>query len=344
MTITIQCPSCGKPYAVNEKYAGRRITCKQCGEMVRITTSEVAPKLRVECEHCSKGHWVSAEHVGKKTVCKNCGAMFRISESGTSSARNESSRSTSGRDADPESAALANLDVYGLNEEPIAPRNEGGSLSDEPAATGPTREDSSPLPGRLKPYKPLSDAQKKKIAKRAEKIERSKASSATVGVSFGAVLAFALIGWRMYRIFNRIERAVNRADAVQSAPGEVIVVDPKTMAAEIDKEVATMIVQPTTAEARDWLDPAKNPNHSVAEMPLPTAREMVAGFYERGAEKVYVLDPSSINGGFVTAEFAVRLPQDPARRKQCLEWAAKHEEADSPAPDVGQKFLLITTD
>ena len=158
------------------------------------------------------------------------------------------------------------------------------------------------------------------------------------------MLAFALMGWRMYRIFNRIEPAATRANAAQSAPSEVFVLDLNAAAAGTDKEVAMMVVQPTTAEAREWLDPDRFPNHAVMEMPVQTAREMVAGFYERGAEKVFVLDPTSINDALLTAQFAVRLPQDPPRRKRCFEWAANYRRDESPAPDLGQKYLLITTD
>ncbi len=78
MSITGQCPACGKPYAFDDKYAGRRKTCKECGEVMRLPTTEDAPKLRVECDHCGQGHWISPEHAGKKTICKSCGTLFRI--------------------------------------------------------------------------------------------------------------------------------------------------------------------------------------------------------------------------------------------------------------------------
>jgi len=116
------------------------------------------------------------------------------------------------------------------------------------------------------------------------------------------------------------------------------------MPATLDKQVGAMIAQPTTAEAGEWLDPLKPPNHAVMEMPIARAREMVAGFYQRGAEKVYVLEPEAIGNGFLTAQFAVNLPQDPAQRQQCLEWQAKCEGEEQPDSDQGQKYLLITTD
>jgi hypothetical protein len=284
---------------------------------------------------------VSAENIGKKTVCKKCGELFRIRVGEAAPVRSDSAKSASGRGIVPDSPAPSDLDVYGLDEQPAEARTTNGSpVEDSSASSG--GDGAVPPPPRMKAYKPMTEAQKKKIAKRAAKIEKTKVSNATVGVSFGAVLAIALFGWRIYRVVHRIERAANRANAAQSAPGDIDSFDPKTIADAMDKDVAERIVQPTTSEAREWLDP-KYPNHAVAEMPIQTAREMVAGFYERGAEKVFVLDPADLNGTFLTAEIAVRLPKEPALRKKCLEWAAKHE-GDAPGPDLGQKFLLITTD
>ncbi len=245
----------------------------------------------------------------RRPSARRCGSTFRIQSGENATERSDSARPSSGRDGVSEAPAPVNLDVYGLNEDAMAPLSRGSPLGE----SSPTSHDSdgpAPLPSRLKPYQPLSESQKKKIAKRAAKIEKTKASSATVGVSFGAVLAFALIGWRIYRIFNRIERAANRANAEQSAPAEIYVNDPNTAMSKLDREVGVMIAQPTTSEARDWLDPTKYPNHAVTGMPAQTAREMVAGFYERGAEKVYILDPSSVNGTYLAGQFAVRLPKD----------------------------------
>ncbi len=105
-----------------------------------------------------------------------------------------------------------------------------------------------------------------------------------------------------------------------------------------------MIAQPGTVEARDWLDPVKHPTHAVKGMPSEEARVMVAGFYERGAESVYVLEPASIGNAVLTGGFAVKLPEDPVRRRKCLTWAAKHEDDGPTTSDLGRKYLLITTD
>ena len=205
-------------------------------------------------------------------------------------------------------------------------------------------EDSAPLPGRPKAYKPLSEAKKKQIAKRAAKIERSRPSNAAFGVSFGAVLSFALIGWRVYRVLNGIQKAAGQFNAVQTAPGDFGHIDPRAGLEAMDKAVEEMIAQPTTDEARAWLDPNKYPNHKVSGMQPQAARDLVAGFYERGAEKVYILEPTSIGKRSETSEIGVKMPQNPAQRKKCLQWAAKHEGDATPSPDLGQKYLLIMTD
>ncbi len=74
------------------------------------------------------------------------------------------------------------------------------------------------------------------------------------------------------------------------------------------------------------------------------ARALVAGFYERGAEKVYVLDPAKIGQSVISAEVAVKLPSDPARRKSCFEWCNQHFGEDDPEVDKGQSYLLMMTD
>jgi hypothetical protein len=80
------------------------------------------------------------------------------------------------------------------------------------------------------------------------------------------------------------------------------------------------------------------------KMDAEKARAMVAGFYERGAEKVYVLEPAPVANAVITAMFAVKLPSDPAQRKQCFEWQARQNEGEEPSPDYGEKYLMIETD
>ncbi len=351
MNVTAKCQSCGRNYAADERFAARAASCKQCGAALqfseRKSPSQAAPMLRAECPDCGKSYKIPSEFAGKKIVCSSCKAKFRIPDDGSSAPKSKSAE----RSSKPSAAAVppppAGLDIYGLDEEPVAGTmpGSGASTSQARLQTGSVGEgsDSQPALPRREGYKPLSEKKKKQIRKRADKLDRLKPSSAGLGISFGAVLAFALIGWRIYRVVNRFERAAARPNAAQSAAVDVDF-DPARFLAEMDKEVEQMIAQKGTAEARDWLDAAKYPNHSVMEMSAENARAMVAGFYERGAEKVYVLDPTALGNSLVTAQFAVKLPKDAAARQKCLEWEAKYQEQDHPSPDHGQKYSLITTD
>ncbi len=71
---------------------------------------------------------------------------------------------------------------------------------------------------------------------------------------------------------------------------------------------------------------------------------MVEGFYERGAEKVYALEPAVIGNRVLVSQFAIKLPGNPDQRIRCLKWAAKYEGEGSPSPDTSQKYLLVVTD
>jgi RNase P subunit RPR2 len=348
MSITTQCPGCRKTYAIDEKHEGRTLICKQCGGAMRVgSDGEVrrnGPRVRVECDDCGKGHWVSAENAGKKTFCKNCGTLFRIPEGVTASDRNESTRASSAQLTDSDPSSQVELDVFGLKDGAVPTVSGTSSLSGASAINGSAGDDSAPLPSRPKPYKPLSASKKKQIARRAAKLDRSRPSTAAFGVSFGAVLTFALLGWRVYRILNGFQRAAAGAHTLQAVPADGVAFDAGAAASETDREVMAMIARPGTVEARDWLDPNRYPNHAVKGMPTQQARVMVAGFYERGAESVYVLEPASIGNAVLTGGFAVKLPEDPVRRRKCLNWAAKHEDDGPTTSDLGRKYLLMMTD
>ena len=101
---------------------------------------------------------------------------------------------------------------------PCAPRGETAAVSS-------SNHDDEPIPlPRPGSAKPLTEAQKKSIAKRADKIEKSKPfrSNAAFGVSFGTVLAIALFGWRVQRALTKAERIDKRNQAIQTAPEEVV--------------------------------------------------------------------------------------------------------------------------
>ncbi len=369
MPIMVTCPGCGRKYAASEKQAGRSLACQQCGGSIAVPAPAQAqaaatgggPMLRFTCDQCGKPHAIAAEHAGKKTICVKCGARIRIPgespaaktapalSTATAPAPSTTTRKPAAaavsapakNPAAPREVPPAGLDIYGLEEALAdAPMHSPAMPAGASASAASGDESSMPPPKRLD-YAPISEAKKKKIARRAAKADRLKPSNATVGVSFGAVIAFALVGWRIYRVVHRFERAA-RADDAQVATMEDF--DPKKILAALDQQTEQRIADKSSAEARDWLDTARYPNHQVMEMSLDNAREMVAGFYQRGAEKVYVLEPEPVASAVVTAAFGVKLPSDAAKRKQCLEWAAKYEETDGPTPDQGQRFLTIETD
>jgi len=82
MSITVQCPGCGKTYAIDESYAGKRVACKQCGQAMRVVSPVAAPRgsttMVVACASYGKEYTVASEFAGKKTACTRCGAKFRI--------------------------------------------------------------------------------------------------------------------------------------------------------------------------------------------------------------------------------------------------------------------------
>lgn len=263
------------------------------------------------------------ENAGRSLKCPKCSKPIRVPAA-----------------AAPQSEAVPD-DIYGLDDEPAS---TPGARSDDVFASSPSAPSSAAAEEKLPPragYAPMTEEKKKKIAKRAAKVEKSKPSfaGAGIGVSIGTVLAIAFFGWRIYRVTNSVRRAFNEASVEASAPA-----DPKAVAQAMDRDVEESLKRAGTFEAREWLDAAKHPNHSVFEMGNERAREMVNGFYERGAEAVYVLDPDTLGDVVVAAEIAVKLPADAAKRKECLAWEVQFLEGEEPTKDLGQKYLLISTD
>jgi len=263
------------------------------------------------------------ENAGRSLKCPKCGEPVRVPAA-----------------AAPQTEAVPD-DIYGLDDEPAS---RPSARSDDLFASSPSAPSSAAVEEKLPPragYTPMTEEKKKKIAKRAAKVEKSKPSfaGAGIGVSIGTVLAIAFFGWRIYRVTNSVRRAFNEANAEASAPA-----DPKAEAKELDQQLEADVKQAGNAEAREWLDATKHPKHGVFEMGNERAREMVNGFYERGAEGVYVLDLAEIDDAVVTSSFAVKLPTDPAKRKECLAWEVQFLEGEAPTQDVGQKYLMITTD
>lgn len=190
-----------------------------------------------------------------------------------------------------------------------------------------------PSPASTRPCGAPKSEAKKRIAKRPF-------AGASVALSVLTVVAIALLGWRIYGVMHR----VGRAAAEVSASVELAPAAENAITVEMDRAAEQMIKDPRTVEARQWLDPARYPNHVILEMGDEQARIMVEGFYDRGAEGVYVLEPSTLGDSVVTSQIAVKLPADPAMRQDCLTWAAPYLEADGPIPDDGQTYVMVSTD
>lgn len=335
MSIKVYCAGCDRNYLLDDKFAGRKVTCKKCGQALQLPEAEAGlqpPQAGPEetvgfpCDGCGKTYRTPSRLAGKKIVCKECGETIVIP-----------ARATPARSAAP--AGPPALDLYGFDDDPSPAGSTSRAVPDDGIVRDTGGEtDALPRPGDAKP---LSEAKKKQIAKRAAKADRAKPSygGATYGVSFGAVLFVALLGFRVYRTVNRFSRAADRMNAA-SAPVDL---SPRALAAAEDEEAVEALKQPGVAEARGWLDPVKYPNHATAGLSTEAARAMVAGFYERGAESVHVLDSEPTGASLVAVNFAVKLPVEPDKRKQCLEWQARTFSIPEPTADVGQKYLLITT-
>jgi len=369
MSITIRCPGCNKKYVADDSAAGRKLKCKQCGEVfplpeaaeATVPAAEWAPAgdgaeprvaIRFLCNGCGKSYSTPQHLAGKRIPCKKCGQVITI-PGGTTTAVKETAKGGSRSAAKP-ALRLGDdgpppLDLFGLDDEPATagkrPAGDGIlAVVDTPPAAGDAGDDAPVLP-RGGSTAPLSEAKKKQIARRAAKIDRMKPSygGAAVGVSFGTVFAIALFGWRMYRTVHRVTRLAGVAGAAVAAPGDVNF-DPKTLAAAADKEIESSLRQPGTAEARAWLDPAKHPGHALMGMDPGRARGLVAGFYERGADGVHVLDPTKAGDAVVASEIVVTLPADPARRKACIDWENEGTGGEGGSDDFGQKYLIIHTE
>src|SRR5215470_3548485 len=124
MSITVQCPGCGKTYAIDESYTGKRLACKQCGQAMRVAAPAAAPRgsttMVVACASCGKEYTVASEFAGKKTACTRCGAKFRIpAGDAAATVRSADARRPSEAAPAPEAPAPAAtpVNVYGLEDD-----------------------------------------------------------------------------------------------------------------------------------------------------------------------------------------------------------------------------------
>jgi uncharacterized protein (DUF983 family) len=73
----VQCPHCSRELRVNKKFAGKKVSCKQCGgdfvldfEKGERTLHKIG--IYVYCPHCSDRLRMSSKYVGVKVSCKSC--------------------------------------------------------------------------------------------------------------------------------------------------------------------------------------------------------------------------------------------------------------------------------
>lgn len=342
MTLKVNCPECGKKYGLNDDLAGKRIRCKGCDHVFRIpepvAEASSTDKLTFRCDGCQKKYVTPSNLAGKKIVCKACGQSIRIPGAAVTTSSASQGKATAA--PEPSVASAASLDIYGLDDDPAsAPGSRGVGEDTRGGAAG----EEEKLPPRAG-YEPLTESKKKKIARRAAKSDQEKSSFAGMGmgISFGTVLFISLF---LGRIYFRVIRPMTRVANAVNATADAEPFDAKKSALADDENVAQAIRANKAPEAREWLDP-KHRNHVVFEMGNDGARKMVEEFYQRGAEQVVVLDVDDFDGQLVTAEFGVKLPSDPEKRKRCFELYAQilGDDPNETTPDVGQTYLDVLVD
>jgi dienelactone hydrolase/DNA-directed RNA polymerase subunit RPC12/RpoP len=211
MSIEFRCGQCNKHYAAADNVAGKALKCKQCGHVMRIpgeppvAAAEPAPpaparSIEFRCGQCGKHYAANDSMAGRAIKCKQCGGVLRVP--GEPPAMMVASRTaTAGAAAPP-----PDLDIYGLNEEPVAAAS--APAGDEPAS-GPADEGPLSLPRVGAPPKPKSAAAKKKWEKSIKEKDRQRGSFATGGV-FGVSLGgMAGVLWFIFRIWLRVNRVTH---------------------------------------------------------------------------------------------------------------------------------------
>lgn len=80
MAIQARC-SCGKTIAADDKFAGRRVKCPDCGEPISIpgasTAQSVSSSLNVSCQ-CGKSFAAKSALAGRTVECPSCGQPVSI--------------------------------------------------------------------------------------------------------------------------------------------------------------------------------------------------------------------------------------------------------------------------
>jgi hypothetical protein len=102
-----------------------------------------------------------------------------------------------------------------------------------------------------------------------------------------------------------------------------------------DQAIMEKIDEQNGKEAKEWLNASDS--HMLGGWNKKQGLYHVDEWYQMGAKKVYAF------GAAYSMSVVIELPDDPAKRKEIFDWAAKwhkemHEKVDK---DEGQKFLEV---
>ncbi len=70
--VTIHCPNCPRELQIRREHVGRKVTCKFCACLFRVSSHVLIP-----CPKCGREGNVRTEHLGRKIRCKSCENVFR---------------------------------------------------------------------------------------------------------------------------------------------------------------------------------------------------------------------------------------------------------------------------
>jgi len=74
--IRFCCEHCGRKISVQDKHAGKRGKCPECGTLIVIPTKSTV--FTFQCQNCERKISVPKTHAGKKVQCPNCKERFIV--------------------------------------------------------------------------------------------------------------------------------------------------------------------------------------------------------------------------------------------------------------------------
>jgi len=94
MSIKFAC-SCGKAYKVPDKFSGKRIKCKKCGEPIRVPSESESGVQSQRASAVSKRSVLASERISSKSSRKSGRTSARVSSKRLAKASSKSGRSSS---------------------------------------------------------------------------------------------------------------------------------------------------------------------------------------------------------------------------------------------------------